>query len=496
MPQSFPELAIELINLIIDQLHDSRPDLKTCALVHRDWLPQSRYHLFHDIRLFQNDVAPFLELCSSPYSTLPLAHVQTFGLATNLVLKGEPKDKTTYNCPALDQLLTWQSPETERKLITERVFGYLRALSLSWIGWWTLSDNAKAVLHGGFTSLTELKLWNVVFGFEDEFVELLGALHGLQKLRLDGVVLREARDIDVKQRKNPPQSLHTIDVDMPRSEKCLRIIEFMRPCPSLKSFSGRVVQFSDITTEFAQAMTKLLESAGSSLENFSFAVKQSASGKGDMDLGNYLATTRLSLPLTFFAFLDAVLQQIDLSTNVNLQSIYLSIEDSSYLLPFLRRLINNSNPSSLKKLHVPNFLSSARDSTDLVDQLFQHPYFSSLQEFRCTVCVPFGLKDVKGQPKGWYDRLNEGSQPLADMAAKIDELKLRLPSLNNRGVLRVDEHFCEEESDVTMLLNGKANQMTMTHDEEEEERSRGYEFESNEVQSENSESEPRVAVLD
>ncbi|KAF5370285.1 hypothetical protein D9758_006914 [Tetrapyrgos nigripes] len=432
MPQFSPsELPIELINLIIDQLHDSRPDLKTCALVHRDWLPQSRYHLFHDIELYQNGVAPFLELCSSPYSTLPLAHVQTFGLATNLVVEGEPEDKTMHNCPALDQLLTWQSPETERKLITELVFEHLRALSLSGIGWWTLSDNAKAALHGGFTSLTELKLWNVVFGFEDEFVELLGALHGLQKLRLDGVVLRRrsAGDIDVNERKNLPQSLHAIDM-LDLSEKSPRIIELMTSCPSLKSFSGHIANFSDITTECAQAITKLLESAGSSLENFSFEVQAAGMLKYDMDL-------------------DAVLQHIDLTTNANLQSIHLRIDDSSYLLPFLRRLTNSSNTPSLKKLHIPNFLSGSsgfsRDSTDpeleVVDKLLQHPYFSSLEEFRCQVCVLFGLEDVKGQPERTYDRPNEGSQPLADMASKIDELKSGLPNLNKRGALKVDEYF-------------------------------------------------------
>ncbi|KAJ6447512.1 hypothetical protein C8R45DRAFT_1224870 [Mycena sanguinolenta] len=36
----------ELVDSILDFLHDSRPDLKRCALVCKSWLPSAQYHLF------------------------------------------------------------------------------------------------------------------------------------------------------------------------------------------------------------------------------------------------------------------------------------------------------------------------------------------------------------------------------------------------------------------------------------------------------------------
>src|ERR1700722_9015390 len=46
-----PALPTEIQDYILDFLHDSRPTLKTCALVCRAWVPTSRYHLFFNITL-------------------------------------------------------------------------------------------------------------------------------------------------------------------------------------------------------------------------------------------------------------------------------------------------------------------------------------------------------------------------------------------------------------------------------------------------------------
>jgi len=76
-----------------------------------------------------------------------------------------------------------------------------------------------------------------------------------------------------------------------------------------------------------------------------------------------------------------------------------------------------------------------------VDRIMQNPYFSGLREFRCRVCVIFGLEDVEGQPEGWYERPNDGSQPIKDMESRIQELKSKMPNLAERRVLQVDEYF-------------------------------------------------------
>ncbi|THU77144.1 hypothetical protein K435DRAFT_703039, partial [Dendrothele bispora CBS 962.96] len=44
-------LPQELVDSIIDHLFDDPVSLKTCALVSKSWLPSTRHHIFHHIRL-------------------------------------------------------------------------------------------------------------------------------------------------------------------------------------------------------------------------------------------------------------------------------------------------------------------------------------------------------------------------------------------------------------------------------------------------------------
>lgn len=71
----------ELIELIIDQLHDHSESLSNCALVERSWTPATRFHIFSSINLYlgllfynPKKKAPRLEhllaLLESPHSTI------------------------------------------------------------------------------------------------------------------------------------------------------------------------------------------------------------------------------------------------------------------------------------------------------------------------------------------------------------------------------------------------------------------------------------------
>jgi len=44
-------IPLELVDFIIDYLHDDKPALATCSLVSREWRPSTRYHLFQSIRI-------------------------------------------------------------------------------------------------------------------------------------------------------------------------------------------------------------------------------------------------------------------------------------------------------------------------------------------------------------------------------------------------------------------------------------------------------------
>ncbi|PSR73130.1 hypothetical protein PHLCEN_2v10986 [Hermanssonia centrifuga] len=46
-----PRLPPELTDRVIDNLHDSKADLRRCSLVCRSWLPSSSFHLFHYLHI-------------------------------------------------------------------------------------------------------------------------------------------------------------------------------------------------------------------------------------------------------------------------------------------------------------------------------------------------------------------------------------------------------------------------------------------------------------
>lgn len=71
----------ELIDLVIDHLHDAPRTLSSCALVERSWTPATRYHLYSSINLhpgllFYNSsknvprIERLLSLLNSPHSTI------------------------------------------------------------------------------------------------------------------------------------------------------------------------------------------------------------------------------------------------------------------------------------------------------------------------------------------------------------------------------------------------------------------------------------------
>jgi len=75
-------LPHEVVDLIIDFLHNDRHTLATCAIVCRSWLPSSRYHLFSRVDLSLSDIEHFAKLFKRPKSTFP-SYIQSLSLAGN-----------------------------------------------------------------------------------------------------------------------------------------------------------------------------------------------------------------------------------------------------------------------------------------------------------------------------------------------------------------------------------------------------------------------------
>jgi hypothetical protein len=67
------QLPPELIDAIIELLHDDRLALATCALVRKSWVPASRHHLFSEITIVPESSRSFARLLSSSMCTIPPA---------------------------------------------------------------------------------------------------------------------------------------------------------------------------------------------------------------------------------------------------------------------------------------------------------------------------------------------------------------------------------------------------------------------------------------
>jgi hypothetical protein len=70
VPTRHVQLPPELIEAIVELLHDDWGALQTCALLSKAWVPASRHHLFSQIRIYRVNSLAASELLSSAKSTI------------------------------------------------------------------------------------------------------------------------------------------------------------------------------------------------------------------------------------------------------------------------------------------------------------------------------------------------------------------------------------------------------------------------------------------
>ncbi|KDQ06699.1 hypothetical protein BOTBODRAFT_192913 [Botryobasidium botryosum FD-172 SS1] len=417
------ELPSELIDLIIDHLHDEKPTLKICALVCRDWVAPSRFHLFRSIRLYQNGVGRFISLCDSPLSTIFSAKTSSFLFATNAIAAGAPAVHQRENKSGLNRLLTWRSLDGQKTLAT--VLPQLGTLILGYIGWWTLSASAKETL-AQFESLRELRIRGVVFETRDQFLTLLGTFPNLEVLSMSRCYFRSSeatansRDPSLNIAHLP--RLHTISIsDLGDESAAMADAIALLPCHSLRVLDLHIAYIStfELTRGAAIVIGRLVASAGPSLEAF-------------------------SVKLTYRGDFDTCFELIDLTKNTSLQRISLGIEEDGCVLSILQRL---TGPTTSSKSFIPTLQSlDIEDLTTLsidwetLDMLLQHPYFSALSELRYIVSADFYNEDVIGQ-RFFTGLPNRRSNARKTMLKNVEDFGARLPLCRARGILRPQECY-------------------------------------------------------
>ncbi|KAL0571855.1 hypothetical protein V5O48_010108 [Marasmius crinis-equi] len=403
------EIPFDLLNPIIAELEGCRPALKSCGLVCHTWLQISRPLLLRSISFDQYQIEPFLRLCDSPSETISLARVQEFSIAQNRVIDiNDSSGNSGQNCLAFNRLLGWRPSEgTGRSILG--VLKDVKTLSLAWIGWWSLDAEARGRLLEGVRSVKTLKLWMMGFERYDQAQALIKSFPALSSLTL--TTIRPIRDSGISLE---PFSSRLVHLKLHDIEDA-HLIQALVPCPALRTFECDYVNFADFDHGRAEALGKLLASAGSSLEVFSFTINAA----GMLDNG---------------VALDGRFKLLNLSRNPNLRRIELWIDDSSYLIPFFERL--TTVPNRVETLDI-YYLQESDIDWARFDKILLHSSFSSLRELNCVVFGYFELQDVVGQPRGWYKAPNVGSQAEVKMKRDTAEFKANLPGLYSRDILRV-----------------------------------------------------------
>jgi hypothetical protein len=142
MPDIKPQLPPELIDRVIDHLHNSSSGLRTCALVCRAWLASSRFHLFYTIHIHptfirKND-SDGSSRCNKLYDAIQQSpHISVYVRELSFTI--DYYDPALLSDPILPPLL--------------QSFGKLQKLDLSALIAW---DDLTDVLRSSFCSILAL----------------------------------------------------------------------------------------------------------------------------------------------------------------------------------------------------------------------------------------------------------------------------------------------------------------------------------------------------
>ena len=263
-PDGATTICPEIIDIIIDFLHDDKHTLQTCALVSKSWLPASRYHLTRSITVDSRNACTFRRLLCCRHSTLPssILHLQV----------------------GLSRYPFWTPPVN--------FIPHLRALrSLTLIC--KLQHNTLPRSLDGFKTITILKLSCISIPTCGTLLRILAATPLLETVTLLDIKWSTIGHVP------DPQSfpyLHTLSTHCETSSHILDWLS-KRPLPALISVS--------IRADSGIARSQFLRTLGSSLQHLQ--VKMFVGGVHRCHFGN-------ADEVIFF-------NSVDLSTNTTLRSI-------------------------------------------------------------------------------------------------------------------------------------------------------------------------------
>jgi len=166
-------LPPEVIDLIIDFLHDDKPSLAACTLISKDFLPSTRFHLFSEVPVQPRHMLPLLELLASPSNQIaPFVQRLLFdNLGKLLFYNGITEVE---RCIRLLPLLTSRLP-------------HVKSLRFSNFDLEHIPEDIRRNLFSSFPDFKDLDLYSLHFYRFSEFLDLVCAFPFLEKISLKWV---------------------------------------------------------------------------------------------------------------------------------------------------------------------------------------------------------------------------------------------------------------------------------------------------------------------
>ncbi|KAF8970471.1 hypothetical protein BDZ97DRAFT_95945 [Flammula alnicola] len=155
-------IPIEVVEVIIDHLHNDKKSLNVCTLVARRWLPTSRYHLISSVRVDQKNYRGLLELLSAPYARLAVSVLE-------LKLVRFNEDDNAW--------LNYALPTFAKH------FSSITSLSLAGIKWRQLNPRSVDCIKTAFRKTTKLLLLDCFFVSFSQIIELISSFEVLEDLK-------------------------------------------------------------------------------------------------------------------------------------------------------------------------------------------------------------------------------------------------------------------------------------------------------------------------
>jgi hypothetical protein len=245
-----PSIPQELVDQIIDHLHDDTEALNVCALTARDWLPSTRYHLFRSIRFnspkkiksFQQlsweapDVLPYCQeaiLCNYPgYTKASLLEAVATACLTLPNLERIEIRRTLAFTP---RVLSIRSP----------VFNGITTLTLS--GAFFLSPNNFWPLICSFPNLNTVQAFGVNFNSTEETSPV--PINTYEPPITTFSISASRRDFVIDHLTNSPFPLHflrNLEIQSLESDQTTLV-------PLAKSIQGTVTQLRFFATSILRA---------------------------------------------------------------------------------------------------------------------------------------------------------------------------------------------------------------------------------------------------